>query len=139
MKTQDFLISYIIVHIVPVQDWAKLSYRHKRNYHYLVTVSGKTIPLKPLEHKTGCIEVLFVGSENYAHDSSALFSLLLDLWTKHTDAKIVYASDLYQATSTRAIVTASRWLVQHTPRWLQKKLPKYSNLFTLRSLLPLIY
>jgi hypothetical protein len=139
MKIQNLLISHIIVHILPVPDWAALSYHRKKYYHYLVTVTGKTIPLKPLEHKAACIEVVYVGSESYAHDSSALFSLLLDLWATHPDAKIVYAADLNQTASTNPIVTASRWLVQHTPRWLHRKLPKCSNLFTLRSLLPLIY
>ncbi|MBO9565540.1 MAG: hypothetical protein J7621_22375 [Niastella sp.] len=139
MKTQQFLISYILVHIVPVTDWADLSYQRKRNYHHLVTVSGKAIPLKPLEHKAGCIEVVYVGSDTYAQDSGALFSLLLDLSVAHPDAKIVYASELNQTATAKSLVTAARWLTQHIPRWLQRKLPSYSNLLTLRSLFPLIY
>lgn len=139
MKTQDFMVSYIVVHIISAPEWTALSYRGKKAWHYLVTVSGKTALLKPLDPAAGCIEVVFVGSERYAHDSGALFALLLDLWVKHPDAKIMYADELYNNAVTHRIVTAGRWLVQHMPRWLQRKLPKYSNLFALRALLPLIY
>jgi hypothetical protein len=133
------MVSYIVVHIVPVTAWAALSYRRKKAWHYQVTVSGKTMPLKPVEPSSGSIEVVFVGSERYAHDSGALFSLLLDLWVKHPDAKILYADELHNNALSQRMVTATRWLMQHMPRWLQRRLPKYSNLFTLRAMLSLIY
>jgi hypothetical protein len=137
MKTQNHLVTYIIVHIIPLNVWAALSYQEKMRYHHLVTVAGKTVKLKKLQASDGCIEVVFIGSDSYAHDSGALFSLLVDLWMAHPVAKIIYATDLYNVTK-GPVITATRWLVKHMPAWIQRKLPKSSNLFTLHSLLPLI-
>ena len=138
MKTQNHLVTYIIVHIIPLNVWAGLSYPEKMRYHHLVTVAGKTVKLRKLLSSDGCIEVVFIGNENYAHDSGALFSLLVDLWVAHPVAKIIYATDLYNL-SNRPVITAARWLVNHMPVWIQRRLPKCSSLFTLHSLLPLIY
>jgi hypothetical protein len=134
MKTQNHLVTYIIVHIIPLNVWAALSYQEKMRYHHLVTVAGKTVKLKKLQASDGCIEVVFIGSDNYAHDSGTLFSLLVDLWMAHPVAKIIYATDLYNATK-GPVITATRWLVKHMPVWIQRRLPKASNLFTLHSLL----
>jgi hypothetical protein len=139
MKTQTYFVTYIIVHIIPLNLWATLSYQEKMRYHLLVTVAGKTVKLKKLLASDGCIEVVFIGSESYAHDSGALFSLLVDLWMAHPVAKIIYATDLYNNVTKSPVTTAARWLVKHMPVWLQRKLPKCSHLFTLHSLLPLIY
>jgi hypothetical protein len=138
MKTQDYLISYIIIYIIPLCDWATFSYQQKKQYHYIVTVSGKVIPMKPLAYTDGTIEVVYAGSEPYASDSGPLFRLLLDLWVQHYDAKIIYAQDLQHSGTFSPMVTATRWLVAHMPVWIQRKLPKCRNLFTLHSLLPLI-
>jgi hypothetical protein len=137
-KTQNHLVTYIIVHIIPLNVWATLSYQEKMRYHHLVTVAGKTVKLKKLLASDGCIEVVFIGSDSYAHDSGALFSLLVDLWMAHPVAKIIYATDLYNSAK-RPVITATHWLVRHMPVWIQRRLPKCSNLFTLRSLLPFIF
>lgn len=139
MKTQNHLVTYIIVHIIPLNVWATLSYQEKKRYHHVVTVTGRTVKLKKLLASEGCIEVVFIGNESYAHDSSTLFSLLVDLWLDHPIAKIIYATDLYNNVSTGPITTASHWLVKHMPKWIQRRLSKCSNLLTLRSLLPFIF
>lgn len=138
MKTQQYLVNYILVHIIPVCDWAAYTYQQKKQFHYIVTVSGKVIPLKPLAHDEGTIEVVYVGSELYATDSAALFGLLIDLWLKHHHAKIMYAKNLHGTAFPKVFIHVARWLLQHMPVWLQRRLPKYGNLFTLRSLLPVI-
>jgi hypothetical protein len=138
IKTQNHLVSYIIVHIIPLNVWATLSYHEKMRYHHLVTVAGKTVKLKKLLSSDGCVEVVFIGNDNYAHDSGALFSLLVDLWMAHPVAKIIYATDLYNAKK-GPVITARHWLAKHMPVWIQRRLPKCSNLFTLRSLLPHIF
>ena len=139
MKIQEYSIAYIIVHIIPADIWATFSYQQKIRYHHLVTVNGKITELKKLEATDGCIEVVFVGSEAYANDSGVLFSLLLDLWVAHPVSKIMYAKELYNITSTSPIVKATSWLVKHMPVWIQRRFPKCKNLFTLHSLLPLIF
>jgi hypothetical protein len=139
MKTQNHLISYIIVHIIPLNVWAAVPYQEKKRYHHVVTVSGKTVKLKKLLASDGCIEVVFVGTDGYARNSGALFSLLIDLWMDHPVAKIIYATDLYNNGMKSPIITAAHWLVKHTPAWLQRRLPKCNNLLTLHSLLPLIF
>jgi hypothetical protein len=138
MKTQDHSVSYIIVHIIPLPTWAGLSYLAKKAWHYQVSVTGKSVALKPVDPVSSSVEVVFVGSERYAHDSAALFSLLLDLWMKYPEARIEYAHELQNSGMSQVMVTATRWLMQHMPRWLQRRWPKYSNLFTLRAMLPLI-
>ena len=138
MKTQNHLVTYIIVHIIPLNVWATLSYQEKKRYHHVVTVTGRTVKLKKLLASEVCIEVVFIGNESYAHDSSTLFSLLVDLWLDHPIAKIIYATDLYNG-STSAISTATHWLVKHMPGWLKRRFPKCNNLLTLRSLLPFIF
>jgi hypothetical protein len=139
MKTQNHLVSYIIVHIIPLNVWATIPYAEKKRYHHVVTVSGKAVKLKKLLASDGCIEVVFIGSDSYAHDSGALFSLLIDLWINHPIAKIIYATDLYNNTRKSPIITAAHWLITHMPVWLQRRLPKCSNLVTLHSLLPHIF
>lgn len=139
MKTQTFNIRYLVIHIIPAHEWFDLPYQNKKEYHHLVTVTGKKIPMKPLNVSTGCIDVAYVGSEQYARDSSALFTLLLQLWIEHEDAKIVYAHELYSHKSSGPFICANEWLSQHMPRWLQKTYCKWHNLFTLKELLPIIY
>lgn len=139
MEVQTHSIAYIIVHVIPADVWATFSYQQKTRYHHLVTVSGKVSELNVLKATDGCIELAFVGSEAYASDSGALFSLLLDLWVKHPVAKIMYATELYNITSASPIIKAAGWLGKHMPVWLQRRFPKCSNLLTLHSLLPLIF
>lgn len=139
MEIQNHSIVYIIVHVIPADIWATFSYQQKTRYHYLVTVNGKASVLNKLKATDGCIEVVFVGSDAYANDSGALFSLLLDLWVAHPVAKIMYARELYNITIDNPIIKAAGWLVKHMPGWLQRRFPKCSNLFTLHSLLPFIF
>ena len=139
MKTQNHLVTYIIVHIIPLNIWATLSYQEKKRYHHVVTVTGKTVKLKKLLASDGCIEVVFIGNESYAHDSGTLFSLLVDLWLDHPVAKIIYATDLYNNGSASPISNAAHWLIKHMPMWVKRRFPKCSNLLTLRSLLPFIF
>lgn len=139
MKTQNHLVTYIIVHVIPLNVWATLTYQEKKRYHHVVTVTGKTVKFKKLLASDGCIEVVFIGSESYAHSSGALFSLLVDLWLDHPVAKIIYAKDLYCNVATSPIMNAAHWLVKHMPKWVQRRLPQCNNLLTLRSLLPLIF
>lgn len=139
MKTQDFLVSYIIVHIIPAYDWIMLSYPVKQRYHYIVTVGGRQTPMCPLQHTDGCIEIAYAGSEPYAASSIVLFSLLIELWQQHPGAKIVYAHELYNRTNTAPIVSAAHWLRHHMPQWLQSRLSRCSSLITLHSLLPSIH
>ncbi|MFB6453805.1 hypothetical protein ACE38W_00935 [Chitinophaga sp. Hz27] len=138
MKTQEFLIRYIIVHVKPINEWAEFNYHSKKNFHFIITVSGKKIPMKKLIGNDGCIDVVFVGSDRYAMNSMALFSLLLDLWIDHPDAKITYAADFYNI-SCRPILMANHWLLQHMPHWIGRRLPSYRNLFLLKSLLPELF
>ncbi len=96
----------------------------------------------PLQHTDGCIEIAYAGSERYAASSIALFSLLLELWQQHPQAKIVYADELYHVNrraGAAPIVSASRWLMHHMPQWLKSRLRQYSSLITLHSLFPSIH
>ena len=139
MKTHDPLISFIVVHIIPVTQWGQLSYRRKKDFHYLVTSTGKSIALKPLLAPISCIEVAFVGSNRKAQDNGALYVLLQDLWAVHPNAEILYADELRERSGQSVMVMIARCLVQHLPGWIQRMLPRWNSLFTLRSLLPLIY
>ena len=138
METKPFLVNYILVYTIAVCDWEDYTYEQKKQFHYLVMVSGKVIVTRPLVANDGTIEVAYIDSEPYAKRSNALFGLLLDLWILHNEAKIIYAKDLQIPASSQVVINASRWLVQHAPVWLQRRLPKCNNLFTLRSLIPLI-
>lgn len=139
MKRQDFLVSYIIIHIIPAYDWIILSYPVKQRYHYIVSVGGRKTPMRPLQPADGCIEIAYAGSERYAACSIALFSLLLELWQEHPEAKIVYADELYNCSRAAPIVNASRWLMHHMPQWLKNRLRQCSSLITLHSLFPSIH
>lgn len=132
MKTQKFLISYIVLNSIPADKWADLPYRKKKEFHYIVTVSGKKIPMKPVQAPAGSIEVVFVGSDHYAKESEALFSMLADLSAAHPAAKIVKVEDLYNGSRSQPFVTASQWLMQHMPPWLRRKLlgPRHHPVFT---------
>lgn len=138
MKTQDFLVRYIIVHRMSPPAWIVLPYHSKKAYHYVLTSGGRLKPLRPLAASAGCLEIAYIGSGPPAHDSHALFSLLVDVSITHPEAKIVYATELYQRNRIAPIARASHWLLQNCPHWLRKWLPHIHNLLTLRGVLPII-
>src|SRR5258708_3882446 len=139
MKTQDFLIPFIVVHIIPAAEWDRLSYRRKKEYHHLITSMGKKVPLKPLQPPIACIEVAFIGGGTDAPEWGTLYTLLQDLWATHPKAEILYADELTERAGPGPIVTIARSLIQNLPGWIQRVLPRWNTLFTLRSLLPVIY
>ena len=138
MKTESFVISFIVVHMIPPSTWDRMTYRRKKEYHHLVTSTGKKIPLRPLQLPVACIDVAFVGPERNARDSGSLYSLLQDLWDAHPTAEIVYADQLRERSGPNPLLTVARNLMEHLPGWLQRVLLCGSNLLTLRSLLPLV-
>ncbi len=138
MQTETATISFIVVHIVPALDWNRHSYRRKKQYHYLITTSGKKIPLKLVASPLSCIDVVFVGSHREARDNGALYSLLQDLWAAYPDAEILYADELLERAGPGPAALMVRSLVQYLPGWFQRLLPRCNSLFTLRMLLPLI-
>lgn len=138
MDTQSFNIRYLVLHIIPACDWLTLTYQQKKDFHHIVTVSGKKIAMKALDAGTGCIEIAYVGGKQYAEESEALFTLLLDLWIEHAAAKIVYATDLYRSEYSGPFADASHWLRQHLPLPVLKVFSRYHNLFQIRSLFPLV-
>lgn len=134
---QPFMVKYILITIVPFKEWASISYQRKKLFHYLVTVSGKVIPIKPLLPHEGTVEIVFVGSDVYANENSALFGLLIDLCIKHYESKIIYALDLNKNTA-HPFLNAGGRLLKKMPVCIQRKLSAFKNLLTIRSLLPLI-
>lgn len=134
MKTQPYLIRYIIVYLVPLAEWIKLPYQSKKAYHYVVA-GNKVKALRRLQAQSGCIEVAHVGSQP-TDRSKSLFSLLLDLSISHPEAKIVYASELVNPSTDTPIVLASHWLKQYMPNWFRKRLFNFSNLLTLLTFFP---
>ncbi len=139
MKTQDFLIPFIVVHIIPATQWDQFTYRRKKEYHHLITSMGKKIGLKPLQPPLACIDVAFIGSDRSARECETLYTLLQDLWAAHPEAEILYADELTERSSPAPIITIARCLIQNLPGWIQRLLPRWNSVFTLRSLLPLIY
>ncbi len=128
--------SYIVVHILSTAEWNKLSYLRKKEYHYLITTRAKQISLKPGTVPLVCIDVVFVGRNNEAKDSGALYTLLQDIWVAYPDAEMLCADELRERPGVAVLVARS--LVQYLPGWLQRLLPHCNSLFTLRTLLPII-
>lgn len=135
--TQAHMVKYILIHIIPYNQWSEYSYQQKEHFHYIVTATGKIIYLQPVAKMEGSITIAFVGSEVYAKNSAALFSLVVDLWLKHNETKIIYIKDLDKHAG-QVFTDAACWLIAHMPAWLQKCLPILHNLFTLRCQFPLI-
>jgi len=138
MKTETSNIPFIVVHMIPPAQWGRMTYRQKKQYHHLVTSMGKKIRLKPLHLPVACIDVAFVGPERTARDNGALYTFLQDLWTAHPAAEIVYADQLVDHSGPSPLLMVTRRLLEYLPDWLQRVLLYGGNLFTLRSLLPLV-
>lgn len=138
MKTENCTIAYIVIHMIPPKQWDRMTYRRKKEYHHLVTSMGKKIRLKPLQLPVACIEVAFVGPERSARDSGALCTLLQDLWAAHPEAEFIYADQLQDRSGPNPFLTVARNLMEHLPGWRQRVLLYGGNLFTLRSLLPVV-
>ena len=136
MKTHS--VSFIVLHIIPAIEWNRLSYRRKKQYHHLITSMGKKIRLQPVQWPIACIDVAFVGGQRASQDSGTLYTLLQDIWAEHPQAEILYAEELQERVGPHPAVMVARVLIQHLPAWMQRLLPRWNSLFTLRSLLPLI-
>lgn len=136
METQSFNVRYIVVHVIPLCDWRVLNYADKMIYHYLVTATGRLFTINALQPADGCIEIAYVGSEIYAQQSSALFSLLLDVSVMHPVACIVDSRELYQSTRYGIFANIENWLHDRLPDQVQLFLLKCSNLLMLRHMFP---
>src|SRR5260221_13429353 len=114
MKTQDFLIPFIVVHIIPAAEWDRLSYRRKKEYHHLITSMGKKVPLKPLQPPIACIEVAFIGGEPEARGMGTLFKTFENFWATHPQAGNLYDHELSARAGPAPLVKNSRRVVSNT-------------------------
>lgn len=127
-KAQRFDIKHIAVHKTGTRPGVAIKNLDKLPYHYLITMGGKLINVKPLFPSDETIEVALSGGldkkgkhvdSRTEEQNETLFNTLVMLNEAFPDAKIVAANELYVFGFANPGFDIKDWLNDYIPAFLQ--------------------
>lgn len=127
-KVQRFDVKYIAVHKTGTRPGVAIKNLDKLPYHYLITMGGKLINVKPLLPVDGVIEVALSGGvdkkgkqvdSRTEEQNETLFNTLIMLNEAFPEAKIVGANELYVFGFDNPGFDIAIWLNSYIPAFLQ--------------------